>query len=142
MSWTTYTKKVSKNNRSYALSYIQKEIIKEYEIRTFFIEKKYYSMAIFSQGNTNTNEDFRNYDKIKPNRMIPYILPKLIEDKLNLLMDKLKLNTGSVDIIKSIEGIYYFLEINPSGQFGMTSIPCNYNLHKLTAQHLNENNKN
>ena len=34
-------------------------------------------------------------------------------------MNVLKLNTGSLDFIKAKDGNYYFLEINPTGQFGM-----------------------
>lgn len=31
---------------------------------------------------------------------------------------------------------YIFLEVNPVGQFNMTSVPCNYNLEKIIAQKL------
>lgn len=31
---------------------------------------------------------------------------------------------------------FVFLEINPVGQFGMTSNPCNYNLDKIIAEKL------
>ena len=51
-------------------------------------------------------------------------------------MKHIGLNTGSIDMIKSVDGNYYFLEVNPSGQFGMTSFPCNYNLHEKVADYL------
>jgi glutathione synthase/RimK-type ligase-like ATP-grasp enzyme len=52
-------------------------------------------------------------------------------------MSILKLNTGSVDLIFSEEdNKYYFLEVNPMGQFGMVSKPCNYYLEKEMAQYL------
>lgn len=54
-----------------------------------------------------------------------------------MLMTKLNLNTGSIDILKSSnDGKYYFLEVNPSAQFGMTAFPCNYPLHKIVAHSL------
>ena len=31
---------------------------------------------------------------------------------------------------------YYFLEINPVGQYGMVADPCNYELDKLIAKYL------
>jgi hypothetical protein len=34
------------------------------------------------------------------------------------------------------KGEYVFLEVNPIGQFGMVSAPCNYNLEKKIAQYL------
>lgn len=37
---------------------------------------------------------------------------------------------------------FYFLEINPVGQFGMVSGPCNYKIEKLIAKYIIENNAN
>jgi ATP-GRASP peptide maturase of grasp-with-spasm system len=138
-----YTKEVDFINlkQSFAISLLQEKIEKDYEIRTFFIGDCFYSMAVFSQNNTKTAQDFRNYDADKPNRFVAYKLPISIEIKLARLNKKLKLNTGSIDLIKSKNQKYYFLEINPAGQFGMTSIPCNYNLHKIIALFLNHENE-
>ena len=51
-------------------------------------------------------------------------------------MKSLDLKTGSIDMILTPEGDYYFLEVNPVGQFSMTSSPCNYNLEKRIAEYL------
>ncbi len=104
----------------------QQKIDKLYEIRCFYLNGKIYSMAIFSQTNSQTNVDFRQYDTTRPNRTVPYNLPYAIEEKLIKLMHEMKLNTGSIDIIRSQNGEYIFLEVNPVGQFGMVSHPCNY----------------
>jgi len=117
-------------------SLFQKNIHKEFEIRTFFLEGKYYSGAMFTQGNEKTKVDFRNYDMEKPTRIIPYQLDKELEDKLSKLMEDVGLNTGSIDIMKGTDGKYYFLEINPVGQFGFVSGPCNYNFPKIIAESL------
>ena len=74
--------------------------------------------------------DFRHYDFDIPNRSVPFQLPHLIEKKIHKLFKALGLNTGSVDLIKSQKGEFVFLEINPMGQFGMVSYPCNYQLEK------------
>jgi ATP-GRASP peptide maturase of grasp-with-spasm system len=118
-------------------SLFQKKIDKEYEIRTFYFFGKCYSMAIFSQSDTTTAVDFRYYNDEKPNRTVPYTLPSRIEKKIVKLMNHLNLNTGSIDLMKNNLG-YYFLEVNPTGQFGMTEYPCNYPLAKLVAQKLIE----
>lgn len=119
-------------------SFFQKLIPKKYDIRSFYLEGEFYSMAIFSQRNPNTMIDFRNYMN---NRTVPYILPENIESKLSNLMHKLELNTGSIDIIHSIDDEFYFLEINPVGQFGQLSADCNYHLDKIIAKTLmNEKN--
>lgn len=120
-------------------SLFQEEVEKAYEVRSFFIDSNLYSMAIFSQGNKKTQVDYRNYDSSKPNRYIPYILPFEIEEKITHLFKKIGLNCGSVDLIKDKDGKYVFLEINPVGQFGMVSKPCNYNLEFLVAQWLTNN---
>lgn len=125
-------------SKKFSPSYIQEKIDKEYEIRTFVIGKKIFSMAIFSQNDKSTEIDFRVFDPNKPIRFVPYKLPKDIEEKIINFMNKLNLNTGSIDFIKSKLNEYVFLEVNPAGQFGMTAYPCNYPLHKEVANYLIE----
>lgn len=48
----------------------------------------------------------------------------------------ISLETGSIDLILTKDGLFIFLEVNPVGQFGMTSYPCNYYLEKLIAMEL------
>jgi ATP-GRASP peptide maturase of grasp-with-spasm system len=115
---------------------VQNNILKEFEIRVFVLGQKIYGMAIFSQNDIQTQTDFRNYNVENPNRMIPYKLPTFLEKLILQFMSKSGYNTGSIDLIKSIDGEYYFLEINPSGQFGMVSINCNYNLEGKVAEYL------
>lgn len=112
----------------------QKLIRKAYEIRTFYLDGAFYSMAMFTQKSDKTKLDFRNYDEQKPSRRVPYQLPSELETKLRLLMELLHLNSGSFDLIYTEEGEYCFLEVNPVGQFGMVSYPCNYYLEKKVAQ--------
>jgi ATP-GRASP peptide maturase of grasp-with-spasm system len=114
----------------------QRYIEKKFEIRSFYLNEKFYSMAIFSQSNKQTAVDFRAYDKDLPNRVVPYKLPIDLEEKLRLFMQKFNLNTGSFDLIYSTENNYIFLELNPVGQFGMVSYPCNYFLEKQIALNL------
>lgn len=119
-------------------SLLQERIIKDYEIRSFYFFGKFYSMAIFSQSNAESKEDFRKYDFTKPNKRIPYKLPVDLEKKLDKMLKSLALNCCSIDIIKSVNGEYIFLEINPTGEFGMTGMPCNYNLYQIIAEKLIE----
>ncbi len=122
--------------KDFGLSKFQTKIEKAVELRIFLLKNTFYAMAIFSQNNPKTSLDFRNYDTKKPNRNIPFLIPKNIEAKLNLLCKKLNLNSGSIDMIIDKKGNYIFLEINPVGQFGMVSAPCNYYLEKKIAQYL------
>jgi ATP-GRASP peptide maturase of grasp-with-spasm system len=114
----------------------QNYIEKKYEIRSMFINNKFYSMAIFSQNNEQTKLDFRNYDYERPNRLLPFKLPSVVESKLKRLFKKLDLNSGSVDLIYALDNQFYFLEINPIGQFDWLSKNCNYNLEQKIAKTL------
>lgn len=147
LTFKMLTKLITKDDlknipNNFTPSFIQEYIKKEYEIRCFYWFGEIYSMAIFSQNNEKTKIDFRNYDNSKPNRTVPYKLPKLIEEKITSLMNSLCLNTGSIDLIKTINNLYYFLEINPNGQFSMVSTPCNYYLEKIIAKRLMMIDKN
>jgi ATP-GRASP peptide maturase of grasp-with-spasm system len=121
---------------SFFPSLTQEKIDKLYEIRVFYLLGEFYAMAIFSQSDDQTKVDFRRYNWDMPNRTIPYKLPKKIETNLLKLVKKLELNCCSIDLIRAENGEYYFLEINPTGQFGMVDFPCNYNLHHKVAQSL------
>lgn len=118
--------------------FLQEKIEKKIEIRAFYLNDAFYSMAIFSQSSSKTNVDFRKYDRVKPNRRVPFKLPVRIEENLKELMIKLDLNSGSVDLILTPNNDYYFLEVNPVGQFGMVSYPCNYFLEDKIANYLTQ----
>ena len=83
--YSMFTKQI-KNIRSlpdnFFPSLVQEKIIKEYEIRSFYLNGKFYSMAIFSQSNKKSSMDFRRYDFTNPNRRVPYNLHGEIKDKL------------------------------------------------------------
>jgi ATP-GRASP peptide maturase of grasp-with-spasm system len=117
-------------------SQLQIEIPKRYELRIFYLDRKCYGMAIFSQEDERTHVDFRNYNYVTPNRTVPYKLPVEIENKLIQFMDKMQLDTGSIDMILTPDMEYVFLEVNPVGQYDMVSVPCNYYLHKEIAKYL------
>lgn len=117
--------------------FCQEYIPKEYELRIFVFEDCIYPMAIFSQANDKTKVDFRRYDYNKPNRRVRYTINKTLENRIKELMKNLRLQTGSIDILV-FKGEYYFLEVNPVGQFGMVSYPCNYGIEKDIANKLIE----
>jgi len=118
----------------------QKNIRKEIEIRSLYLEGKIYSMAIFSQANPATQTDHRHYDRIHPNRKVPFNLPSVVEQKIVAFMTGMNLNIGVFDIIKETSGEYTFLELNPYGQFGDISKTCNYFIEMKVAELLVKNN--
>lgn len=117
-------------------SLYQEKLEKKYEIRTFYLKGECYSMAMFTQQKVATQSDFRKYCYEDPNREVPYQLPASIEAAIRKLMDDLCLDTGSIDIVRTTDGRFVFLEVNPVGQFGMVSVPCNYHLERKVAKYL------
>lgn len=117
-------------------SLIQRKVEKEYELRIFYLDGDCYAMAIFSQQDSRAGLDFREHDWTHPPRSVPYELPDDVRDGLRSFMTAIGLNCGSIDMIRGTDGLYYFLEVNPTGQFGMTSSPCNYALFERVAEYL------
>ncbi|KXH79556.1 grasp-with-spasm system ATP-grasp peptide maturase [Chryseobacterium kwangjuense] len=124
-----------KEKEQFFISFFQEKIEKDFEIRTFYFNGECFSMAIFSQNDDQTKTDFRKYNNKKPNRNVRYSLSNSLEKKIHSLMKKLNLNCGSLDFMKS-GSKYYFLEVNPVGQFANVAYHCNYPLFQKIADYL------
>lgn len=118
------------------ISLIQEKIQKQFEIRSFFLDGQFRTTVIISQNDPRTATDHRKYNHESPNRNIPAQLPIEVEQKLILLFKKLKLNTGSVDMIVNEDGEYVFLEINPVGMYGNLVAICNFDIDQEIAKWL------
>ncbi|WP_306350325.1 grasp-with-spasm system ATP-grasp peptide maturase [Flavobacterium sp. '19STA2R22 D10 B1'] len=138
---TVLIQNINQSPKKFATSLFQEYIEKKYELRVFYLNDKIFCSCIFSQLNTKTKIDFRNYDKTVPNRIVPYNLPSDIIQKIIRLMKILNLNTGSIDLLKSHNDEYIFLEVNPVGQFGFISESCNFYLEKEITNYLTNDRK-
>ena len=117
-------------------SLVQAMVEKSFEIRAFYLDGEFHAMAIFSQADDRTAVDFRRYNNLRPNRTVPYRLPAEVRAALRRFMELAGLSTGSVDLVRTPTGEHVFLEVNPGGQFGMVSQPCNYFLERTLAHYL------
>lgn len=122
-----------------SLGLYQEHIEKKFEIRIFVYKNSIFSMAIFSQQNSNTKIDYRDYDENNPNRLVPFLLPENIELKLKKFFKIKKINCGSVDMIVDVNNDFIFLENNPQGQFDWLSKNCNYYIEEFIALDLIKN---
>jgi len=118
----------------------QECVPKKYELRIFFFKKNLYPCAIFSQSDTKTMTDFRSRTDFK-SRITPYSLSSELKNKILKFIDSTNLNTGSFDFIVRVDGTNCFLEVNPVGQFGFLSYPCNYKIEKHIAMFLSDQEK-
>jgi len=121
---------VEKLETSFFPSLVQEEIIKDYEVRSFYLNGFFYSISICSNKGEVDLRD--NYNISKYNR---YELPGLLKLKLDRLMKKLNLVSGSIDLIKS-NGKYFFLEVNPTGQYDWVSVFGYHDLHHKIVKFL------
>ncbi|GCC51546.1 grasp-with-spasm system ATP-grasp peptide maturase [Chryseotalea sanaruensis] len=114
---------------------VQECVVNSFEIRVFYLEGKCYSIAVFH--NQNIDQQFDNRIGYLDHHKSCYQLPKHIETSIDMLLKNLQMETGSLDFIRTPEGEFVFLEVNPVGQFsGMVSYPGNYYLEKKIAQYL------
>ncbi|MFP3594650.1 hypothetical protein [Chryseobacterium sp. SIMBA_038] len=109
-------------------SLIQERINKTYEIRVFFFEKMIWAIAVFD---FSANIDIRNM-KENDKKHLPYKLPAEIKRKIIKMAKVLDLKCGTIDLIKSDDD-FYFLEVNPLGQFYQVSYYGNYQIEKYIA---------
>ena len=105
----------------------QKNIKKELDIRITIIGKKVFATEIDSQKNTSSITDWRRSQDVNlPHRK--HKIAKNIEKKCVALVEKLGLQFGAIDMVLSKNGKYYFLEINPNGQWGWIEKRTGYKL--------------
>lgn len=95
--------------------YIQQEIEKEADIRITVVGDNIFAAKIHSQHDENSSVDWRK-------SQIPLVhsrieLPESISQLCIDLTKRLHLNFGAIDMVLDKYGNYYFLEINPNGQW-------------------------
>lgn len=128
----------SKGILNFLPTFFQRYIEKYVELRIFYLDGSFYAMAIFSQHSEKTRVDYRNYDRESPNRCVPFNLPDDIKQRLTAFMNLTGLNCGSIDMILGTDYKYYFLEVNPVGQFQWLSHNCNYFIEQKIASYFYE----
>lgn len=128
------TQRVKNSNikSHFFFSKFQKEIEKKYELRIFYLDGLLYSLA-YLYSNSEVDSRILNEEKI---RYVPFILPKGIEKKIIVYMNAIGLNCGSIDMIVNHDDDFYFLEVNPVGQFDFLNNFGNFQIEKDIAKYL------
>lgn len=91
----------------------QEYIEKEYELRVTVVGTDVFAASVDSQSEEEASVDWRR-KKIKFKK---YLLPEDLKKKCLMLLAKLNISYGAFDFIKAKDGMYYFLEVNPNGQW-------------------------
>lgn len=98
----------------YAPVIFQEYIPADIDLRVTIIGDETFAAAIHSQG-TGYDVDYRM--GLGRARVEPVDLPQVVEQALQGLMRQLGLVYGAIDMRRTPDGSYVFLEINPSGEF-------------------------
>lgn len=96
---------------------VQNYIKKLFEVRYTFINGEHFVCKIESQLSDRSSIDFRRYDFANT----PYVSinpPAEIKSMVTEFMKQLNLNYGALDFIVDPSNNWYFLEVNPVGQYG------------------------
>mgnify|MGYP000940391292 CR=1 FL=1 len=94
---------------------IQQYLKDKIDLRVTVIDNNIFGVSITKNGN-KINGDWRIKSKDEL-QYIPIDIPKEIKNKICKLMKKLHLNFGGIDFAL-VDGTYYFIEINPTGEWG------------------------
>ncbi|MCL2097635.1 MAG: hypothetical protein FWH23_02600 [Bacteroidales bacterium] len=132
---------IEKLPETFFMSFFQQYIPKEKEYRVLFFNNLCYTAELLTQENDFSSIDSRNIDNLMSTvRIVKSDLPDNVKENLSILMKKLNLNIGCIDLIKCAEK-YYFLEVNPVGQIEGYSTKSNLNFEKDVVEFMIEYDK-
>ncbi|BAY82996.1 hypothetical protein NIES267_24820 [Calothrix parasitica NIES-267] len=123
-SFFFYTSKVKEEDLldaetlSYCPMIFQEQIPKQRELRIVFVDGNFFVGALDASQYAVSTTDWRCADN-KNLGWEGFQLPEKLKERLNLFMKKFGLLFGAFDFIQTHKEEYFFLEINPTGEWGM-----------------------
>jgi glutathione synthase/RimK-type ligase-like ATP-grasp enzyme len=112
----------------------QEYIPKQYELRVVYVDGIFFTGKIDPGYNQVT--DWRTIHGGGESIWQAYKLPLQERNRLSALMNRLGLSFGAIDIIRHTDGAYYFLEVNPLGEWGMLQKNLGYPIGETIAEKL------
>lgn len=113
--------------------YLQKQIEKDSDIRVTVVGDTVFGAKIISQNAEDSKIDWRKSQSLLNHEKID--LPEMLQDKCLKLCKKFNLNFAAIDFILDKKGDFWFLEINPNGQWawieGLLGYPISHEIAKL-----------
>ena len=89
--------------------YIQNYVQKSYEVRITVIDDNYFAVKIISDNSVDWRNGNNRYELIE--------VPEEVKECIQMMMMNFQLRFGAIDYIVGDDGKWYFLEINPNGQW-------------------------
>jgi ATP-grasp ribosomal peptide maturase len=115
---------------------LQYFVPKAYEVRVTVIGKEIYAVEIHSTSPESYIDWRTAYSDL---RYKPHQLTDSVKACVRTLMEHFELEFGAIDLIVTPDGDYYFLEINPCGQWAWLEQEVGYPMRRALANLLLEN---
>lgn len=134
---------IQNSDLSLAPVFLQEYLEDKVDMRITYVSGETYPVRILS-NNKGINCDWRKLNKDEL-QYIPCQIPVKIDIMIQKLMQKLKLEFGGIDLIES-KGDIYFIEVNPTGEWGWLESNTNLKIDKAIVDSLlkgtNQDEKN
>ncbi|CAH0284666.1 MvdC/MvdD family ATP grasp protein [Chryseobacterium sp. Bi04] len=115
---------------AYCPMIFQPYIDKEYELRIIYVDGEFFTGKINNSENVDWRVAHESYF------WSTYELPEDIKKNISSMMKEMGLYMGAIDMIKGRDGSYYFLEVNPQGEWGMLQKELNFPIAQRIADNL------
>jgi MvdC family ATP-grasp ribosomal peptide maturase len=115
---------------AYCPMIFQPYIDKEYELRIVYVDGEFFTGKINNSENADWRVAREGYF------WSAYELPVPIRTNLTSMMKEMGLYTGAIDMIRGKDGQYYFLEVNPQGEWGMLQNELGFPIAERIADNL------
>lgn len=113
----------------------QELIPKAYELRIAYVDGAFFAGKIDASDSEKGKTDWRFATDVSLSWQ-PYTLPDTVSHALDLMMRKMGLLFGAIDMIRHTDGRYIFLEVNPQGEWGMLQRDLDYPIGQTIAEKL------
>jgi glutathione synthase/RimK-type ligase-like ATP-grasp enzyme len=96
----------------------QREIPKTFDVRVTVVGDNVFATAIHSQDHTETQVDWRLWDVSDFDlKHEPIALPNALSEACRRITRHFRLKYSAIDLVLGTDGRFYFLEMNPNGQW-------------------------
>jgi hypothetical protein len=104
---------------------VLEEVPKRFDVRVTVVGERVFAATIDSQSSPETQVDWRRSSRADLQHQT-HSLPKSLEMMCVSLTRALGLRFGAIDLVLDTSGEYWFLEINPNGQWGWIQVRTGY----------------
>lgn len=112
--------------------FIQEFLNPKIDCRVTYVQGKLFPVKILQNGQGMYGDWRMRKEELE---YIPFQLPTYVESAIHKLMKKLELNFGGIDLA-IVAGEYYFIEVNPTGEWGWLEVKTGVTISKTIKRAL------